>query len=150
MMKRLSKRLPTTDQQVTSTIHAALEQGEGRPARIMRGSRPGVAGARLAPLSPRRPVSTAWVISLVWGPNTATRRAALRPTLGQYFASMRRIEELIQYRAQFKIVRLTTPAETHRADREALLEQSQQEQERNPVRVDRSNLSLWAGRMKFI
>jgi len=84
------------------------------------------------------------------GPNTATRRAALRPTLGQYFASMRRIEELIQYRAQFKIVRLTTPAETHRADREALLEQSQQEQERNPVRVDRSNLSLWAGRMKFI
>lgn len=102
MMKRLSKRLPTTDQQVTSTIHTALEQGEGRPGRI-RGSRPGVGGARFAPLSPRRPVSTAWVISLVWGPNTATWRAALRPTFGQYFASMRRIEELIQYRAQFKI-----------------------------------------------
>ena len=94
MMKRLSKRLTTTDQQVTSTIHAALEQGEGRPGRI-RGSRPGVAGASLAPLSPRRPVSTVWVISLVWGPNTATWSAALRPTLGQYFASMRRIEELI-------------------------------------------------------
>lgn len=51
MTKRLSKPLPTTDQQVTSTIHAALEQGESRPGRI-RGSRPGVGGARLAPLSP--------------------------------------------------------------------------------------------------
>lgn len=96
------KRLLTTAQHVTSTIHAALEQGEGRPGRI-RGSRPGVGGARLAPASPKRPVSTAWALSLIPGPNAATSRAALRPMLSQSFASMRLIEELIQYRAQFKI-----------------------------------------------
>ena len=96
----------------------------------IRGSRPGVGGARLA--VPKTTCIDGVGHSLFRGPNAATWCAALRPTLGQYFASMRRIEELIQYRAQFKIVRLTTPAETHRADREAHLEQSQQEQERDP------------------
>jgi hypothetical protein len=63
----------------------------------------GVGGARLAPLDPRRPVSTAWAISLTWVPNAAAWRAAVRPTLNQSSLPMRRIEELIQYRAQYKI-----------------------------------------------
>ena len=87
---------------MTSTIQAALEQGEGRPGRNKRLK----AGRRRSQARAAVPKTTC--IDGVGhfsglGPNTATRRAALRPTLGQYFASMRRIEELIQYRAQFKI-----------------------------------------------
>ena len=67
----------------------------------IRGSRPGVGGARLAPLSPRRLLSTA--VGHFSGLGAKHGLGALRPALGQYFASMLRIEELIQYRARFKI-----------------------------------------------
>ena len=114
---------------MTSTIQAALEQGEGRPGR----NKSLKAGASAEPGSRAVPKTTCIDgVGHFSGLGAKHGLGALRPALGQYFASMRRIEELIQYRAQFKIVRLTTPAETHRADREAHLEQSQQEQERDP------------------
>ena len=89
---------------MTSTIQAALEQGEGRPGR----NKSLKAGASAEPGSRAVPKTTCIDgVGHFSGLGAKHGLGALRPALGQYFASMRRIEELIQYRAQFKIDRLS-------------------------------------------